>query len=450
MTTRASEIRRPNREDGGGLPGANANDLDDGTRERARTLSTLLRAGMVVLALGALSALFRGAAVRIALFTYVGMLIEHVIAYGLARSGRLRLAVAVHVTLYLAMVGLVMYQYGGIRSPAGFVLPPIILLAGLTWNGRAGLVTALAAAGLTFGFLALERRGLLPPATSPPPDRLAVAIAATLVITASILALALRTIEKARARALEHQRARLRAEESLAQTRTLDTVASLAAGVAHDFNNILTVIMGMAGVIQKNADARTVELARAIEEATIRAGSLTRLLLAFGRGQAVVPRLIEVNAVVREAEPLLHRFAGDSQLVLELAESLGRVRADPTQLQQVLLNLVGNARDAMPGAGAVTVRTGPATPGQLTRAEWPLAPGHPSVALQVIDTGEGMTAEVAARAFEPFFTTKAPGKGTGIGLASVREIVEQCGGVIWVESRPGAGSAFTILLRAGA
>jgi two-component system cell cycle sensor histidine kinase/response regulator CckA len=333
-------------------------------------------------------------------------------------------------------------------SPAGFVLPPIVLLAGLTWNGRAGMVTAAAAAALIAGFLVLESRGLLPPRGAPEPQRLAFVIALTLVITGAILAVALRTIGQARARALEHQSARLHAEEKLAQSRTLDTVAGLAAGVAHDFNNVLMLIMGLATEIAESNDERATESARGIQEAAKRAAALPRLLLAFGSGRSVELRALDVNAAVREAEPLLRRFAGASRFMLELGEGLPAVLAEPTQLQQILLNLVGNARDAMPTPGLVTVRTAPARAEHLARAPWAAKGDVPAIVLQVTDTGDGMTPAVAARVFEPFFTTKGPGKGTGIGLASVREIVEKSGGAIWAASEPRQGSCFTVLLRA--
>jgi signal transduction histidine kinase len=173
----------------------------DHVAERTRTLQTLLVAGMCVLAVGAISGLLRGGDVWMAVYPYAGMLVEHAMAYGISRTGRLRLAVAVHVTLYLAV------------------------------------------------------RGLLPPASGPDPVRLGVVIAATLVITGAILAVALRIIETARARALEQERARLHLEERLAQTRTLDTVARVAAGVAHDFNNVLTVILALAALLKRSADA---------------------------------------------------------------------------------------------------------------------------------------------------------------------------------------------------
>ncbi len=192
----------------------------------------------------------------------------------------------------------------------------------------------------------------------------------------------------------------------------------------------------------KRSDSSVKTEAAVIEDTVTRAAGLTRLLLAFGRHQTIEARDVDVNAVIRDAEPLLRRFAGDNQLAIEL----GTKRADPTQLQQVLLNLVGNARDALATPGTVTVRTAMASASQLVHAPGWIPPRAGAVTLEVIDTGAGMTAEVKARVFEPFFTTKLPGEGTGIGLAAVLEIVEHAGGVISVESEPGQGTCFTIVL----
>ncbi len=421
----------------------------DSLEERTRTFQTLILAGGGLMAAGSAMGIVRGGDPWTTVAPYVAMLTVHVGAYALLRLGYLRLAVTFFVSFYLAIVAYVMVRYGGMRSPAGFVLPPIVLLAGLTWSGRAAMVTAAAAALLTLVLLLLERGGMLPRHEGPDAVRLGFVIAATLVITGAMLGLALRRIESAKMRALEHQSARLHLEERLAQTRTLDTVASLASGVAHDFNNILTVILGLSNALKRSDDPEAALTAEAIEEAAKRAATLTRLLLAFGRGRPVEKRVLDINAVVSEAEPLLRRFAGESQLIIELGEDLPVVGADPTQLQQVLLNLVGNARDAMATPGAVTIRTARASSAQIAQT---LPNGHDhqedmgAVALEVIDTGEGMSPDVKARVFEPFFTTKAPGKGTGIGLSAVREIVELAGGGISVESIKGQGSRFTILL----
>lgn len=430
-----------------GVTARGSSGVGDSAEEKTRTLQTLLLAGGGLMAIGTVIGMARRDDVWNTFFPYGAMLITHIVAYAVSKVGRLRLAVALHVTLYLAIVAVVMVRFGGLRSPAGFVLPPIVLLAGLTWNGRAALVTAAAAALLTLVLTILEQNRLLPQRPEDEPARLGFVIAATLVITGAILAVALRTIETAKTNALEHQSARMRLEERVAQARTLDTVASLAAGVAHDFNNILTVILGLSSVLRRSDDPDAAVTAQAIEEAAKRAATLTRLLLAFGRGQPIETRVLDINAVVSEAEPLLRRFAGESRLLIELGPDLPVVGADPTQLQQVLLNLVGNARDAMPTPGAVTIRTARASSAQIARTP-PPGGKTTAVALEVSDTGDGMSPEVKARVFEPFFTTKAPGKGTGIGLSAVREIVELTGGAISVESSKGKGSRFTILLPA--
>ncbi len=430
-----------------GVTAREKSGVGDSAEEKTRTLQTLLLAGGALMAAGTAMGIVRHDDPWNTFFPYGAMLVTHTLAYAVSKAGRLRLAVAIHVTLYLAIVAVVMVRFGGMRSPAGFVLPPIVLLAGLTWNGRAALVTAAAAALLTLVLMMLEQSGVLPQRPEADPTRLGFVIAATMVITGAILAVALRRIETAKTHALEHQSARLRLEERLAQARTLDTVASLAAGVAHDFNNILTVILGLSSALKRSDDPDAAVTAEAIEEAAKRAATLTRLLLAFGRGQPVETRVLDINAVVSDAEPLLRRFAGESRLLIELGPDLPVVGADPTQIQQVLLNLVGNARDAMRTPGAVTIRTARASSDQIARTP-PRGGKLTAVALEVSDTGDGMSPEVKARLFEPFFTTKAPGKGTGIGLSAVREIVELTGGAISVESAKGQGSRFTIVLPA--
>jgi signal transduction histidine kinase len=430
--------------DSGVLPADAARDAA-ADAERARTLRTLLVAGMGVLALGAMSSLFREGPWSEAGFPYVAMLIGHAIVLAVLRAGRLRLAVAIHVALYLAVVGTVMVLYGGIRSPAGFVLPPIVLLAGLTWSGRAALATAVAAALLTVGLVVLEQQGRLPPATSPPPALLAVVIVATLLITGAILAVALRTIGEARGQAAEHERVRRLLESRLSEARRLETVARVAAGAAHDFNNVLTVIVGMTSTLHASSDPDAASAATAIEGAATSAAKLTRMLLTFGRKQALDVRRVDVGDVVREAEPLLRQFARGCRLVLDLKDRVV-ARADPTQLQQALFNLVSNSADATPSGGTICVRLAVPGPDELAQVpEWePGASG--AIVLEVRDTGAGMLPEAKAHLFEPFFTTKPPGKGTGLGLASVHGIVAQLGGVIAVETAPGKGTAVQIFL----
>jgi PAS domain S-box-containing protein len=223
-------------------------------------------------------------------------------------------------------------------------------------------------------------------------------------------------------------------EEQLRQSQKMDVVGHLAAGIAHDFNNLLTIIAGTSefllrrGVLDKDARACIEE----IDAASQRAAALTRQLLAFGRQQVLSPRVLDVNEVVRETSKLLARLLPTSvEMELSLDADVLAVYVDRSVLEQVLLNLVVNARDAMPEGGTLTIRTG-------------LDGGH--VLLVVGDTGIGMTSEVRARAFDPFFTTKAAGHGTGLGLSTVYGLVHQSGGDVSVESSPGAGAVFTVRL----
>ena len=237
------------------------------------------------------------------------------------------------------------------------------------------------------------------------------------------------------------QQAHLRSEEQLRQSQKMDAVGRLAGGIAHDFNNLLLAINGYSELALARLNGPEAELRGAIEEvraAGERATGLTRQLLTFSRKQVIQPTELDLNAVVAELSKMLGRIVGEHlELVLELDSALDRVRADRGQLEQILMNLAINARDAMPGGGVLRIVTASAV----------LAEGR-HVALTVADTGIGMDDETKKRIFEPFFTTKGPGKGTGLGLATVYGIVEQNAGSIVVESEPGRGTAFTIYLPA--
>jgi PAS domain S-box-containing protein len=238
---------------------------------------------------------------------------------------------------------------------------------------------------------------------------------------------------------------RKRLEERYLQAQKLEAVGRLAGGVAHDFNNLLTAITGFAefvlGSLPPDAPLRgpVQEILRASE----RGASLTRQLLTFGRRQRRNARVLDLNAVITGAEQLLRRLLReDIELATRLQPGLGRVHADPGQLEQVLLNLAVNARDAMPRGGRLTL----ATTNLWVGPDDPEVPPGPYVLLKVTDTGVGMDAATRARAFEPFFTTKEIGKGTGLGLATVHGIVQQSGGHIEVDSEPGQGTTFKVYL----
>jgi two-component system cell cycle sensor histidine kinase/response regulator CckA len=238
--------------------------------------------------------------------------------------------------------------------------------------------------------------------------------------------------------------ARRKAEAQLLQAQKMDAVGQLAGGVAHDLNNILGVIMGQAEIVIRQTDAADPRSRRlnGICEAADRAAALVRQLLAFSRRQVIQPTVVDVNQVVSGTVEMLGRIVGeDIAIHCRLASDLWRVKADVAQLEQVVMNLVINARDAMPGGGTLTIETRNTSP---TASAVP--PPGDYVRLDITDTGHGMDEETVARMFEPFFTTKEPGKGTGLGLATVYGIVTQAGGHIDVESAPGRGTAFRILL----
>ena len=228
-------------------------------------------------------------------------------------------------------------------------------------------------------------------------------------------------------------------EEELRHSQKMEAVGRLAGGVAHDFNNLLTIIHTYGEFALERAPESDPALRRDVEQmlkAGQRATALTRQLLAFSRRQVVQPQVLDLNAVVADTTEMLSRVHGGAiEMVTSLDPALSRVKADPDQLSQVLVNLVVNARDAMPAGGTLTIETANTT--------W--ADGR-AVALVVRDTGSGMDAETASRIFEPFFTTKEQGKGTGLGLSTVYGIVTSAGGTISVDSEPGGGTAFTIRL----
>jgi two-component system, cell cycle sensor histidine kinase and response regulator CckA len=240
-------------------------------------------------------------------------------------------------------------------------------------------------------------------------------------------------------------------EDQLRQAQKMEAVGQLAGGVAHDFNNLLTAIMGYGEVALAHADSPTPDgkLRDAVQQiglAADRASALTRQLLAFSRKQILQPEVVRLDALVSEVDPMLRRLIGeDVEIATLYGAGLGRVKADPGQISQVLMNLVVNARDAMPSGGKLTIETANA---DVDEAAARVTGGQPGqyVVLSVSDTGEGMDEEVKSRLFEPFFTTKEQGKGTGLGLAMTYGIVKQSGGFITVDSEPGRGAAFRIYL----
>ncbi len=240
------------------------------------------------------------------------------------------------------------------------------------------------------------------------------------------------------------------AEHQFREAQKMEAIGRLAGGIAHDFNNLLTVIRGNTEILLEDLPEATAlhQYTEEVGQAAVRAGELTQQLLAYSRQQIMQPRVLDLNQVVRTLEDMLRRLIGEDVLLqTQLASRLGKVMADPGQIEQVLLNLGVNARDAMPRGGTLTIATRNVEVDgtePYTHAD-DIPPGS-YVQLRVADTGIGMTEEILSRLWEPFFTTKEVGKGTGLGLPTVHGIVHQSGGHVWVESEPGQGSTFYVLL----
>jgi len=245
----------------------------------------------------------------------------------------------------------------------------------------------------------------------------------------------------------EAQRQKL--EDHLRQSQKMEAIGRLAGGVAHDFNNLLTVIKGHTALMLEQLQPNDALYAGSsqIEQAADRAASLTRQLLAFCRMQVLQPKVLDLNALISDMAKMLTRLIrADILFSFRPDEGIGKVKADPGQLEQVILNFAVNAVDAMPNGGTLTIETHNVVVDENVARNRPLVPLGSYVMLAVTDTGSGMDRQTKARIFEPFFTTKELGKGTGLGLATVYGVIKQSGGWIWVESEPGKGTRFEVYL----
>lgn len=427
---------------------------------RARVTHWVLIAGMVTLGalLLALPVYQRD---PYTLPVFGGSLVFILVAFVLLHRGHLWAAGLLACSMGWAIVMAVSFTSGGVQSPQLATMVLIVMLIGFLWTSRAAIVAAMVTSLSILGLIVAGERGLLPE-TGPDPEPTAVwgATTSVLVIAAVFLHQALRAMDAARREASEKSRQleeemerRAQAEESLRRAQRLEALGRLSGGIAHDFNNILTVLMAQSALLQDEARAggRFDENARVqladIQASAERASLLTRRLLGFARPAAGRPRTLEPRATLMRLEPVLRRVIPENiRLEIPPSEPGLAVSIDPDQLEQVLLNLVLNARDAMPSGGTLRV--------EVSRRAADAAPaagpdgGRGWVRLAVSDTGAGIAPEDRDRIFDPFFTTKDLGHGTGLGLSTVHGIVTQAGGTIEVESAPDRGTTLRVELPA--
>jgi signal transduction histidine kinase len=425
-------------------------------RELSRTLERVLKISGAVVALSAAAAPF-------SMTVYVPTLCLHAFfalvlgaSYFCLRAGKRRAAGAVVAGGFWLVATGAVFAFGGARSPGTFVYLPVVAVAGLFWSRGAATLLAMASACSVLVAAQLEALGGLPEPLAPiPPARLWTVFCASLLITAVLFFAAVRrlstlgrdlaqsrTLLEDLAAAQEHaERERNELEQRLPSVERLQTVAELAGGAAHDFNNQLSIILNASAMLRRHVSPGSIgaELLGEVDAATRRSVELVRKVLSSRGKQPSPHQRVDLNRVVGELSGTLARVGRtDIEVVTSVRAEHATVFADAVELEQIVMNLVLNARDAMPRGGRLRIET----------ANGPRASaGEPGfVALVVSDDGVGMDAATASRIFEPFFTTKGTAGGTGLGLASVKHLVARYGGRIELETAPGRGARFQVLL----
>jgi signal transduction histidine kinase/CheY-like chemotaxis protein len=356
-----------------------------------------------------------------------------------------RVAEGVALFVVMFLTSQIMFGLWGLFAtrnvPVAFVFLPIVGWAGLRFGPR-GAATVVA---LISGF-AIAIAGMRVGPFSDLPIEFVHALFFAFLSVSSLSGLLLASIMAERDEAMTK---RLLLEEQLRHSQKMEAVGRLAGGIAHDFNNLLTAIIGYTEIVLHGLDPKDDRRADAeeIARAAMRAADLTRQMLAFSRRQVLQPKIIDLNKALTKVEPMLRRMIGEDIVMTVNGRAANAfVRVDPGQVEQVVMNLVVNARDAMPQGGRLNVETGSALLDEAAVADMPDAQPGDYVVLSVSDTGVGMPPEVRARIFEPYFTTKDVGKGTGLGLSTAYGIVRQSDGHIVVASEPGSGTTFRIFL----
>jgi len=356
---------------------------------------------------------------------------------------RITEAIVLAVTIFLsAQVAFGLWGIFADRNvPVAFLFFPIIGWSGLRFGPRGAATTVAVIAGFA---LAIAGLGVGPFATFP--VEFTQSLLFCFLALGSVSGQVLAAIMAERDDALER---RLLLEEQLRHSQKMEAVGRLAGGIAHDFNNLLTAIIGYTEIVLTSLDPTDERRADAeeIARAAMRAADLTKQMLAFSRRQVLQPKVIDLNTALGKVEPMLRRVMGEDIVLTVTGKALSPyVRVDPGQVEQVVMNLVVNARDAMPQGGRLTVETTDAVLDAAAVADQPDVKPGPYVMLSVTDSGVGMPPEVSARIFEPYFTTKEVGKGTGLGLSTAYGIVRQSDGHIAVSSELGLGTTFRVYL----
>ncbi len=400
------------------------------TRVMRALLRTLLAATAVVVGL---SFLDPGNDVRVTLAIYGTDVFFMGVAAYLVHRGRPEIAAWIVSWMFWLIVAASAWLFGGLQYELSAAYIVSVMVAGTTLGGRAASFFAVLSIAMSSVVLAAHLGGWLPePITPPSLINAWISVTVSMALGAYLVHVAISSLEDALVKVTESALARDAAQRRLMQAQKMEPVGRLAAGVAHDFNNLLAAITTIAGVMRRRLgdQPKITPLLDDLEGATDRATLMTRQLLAFSRAREPSFEVFQLDSVLKTAVPLFSRLLGDEVRVeLRLGAEGAKIRADRGQIEQVLLNLTVNARDAMPNGGRLEIATAYDSARRVVR-------------LEVSDTGMGVEPEALPRLFEPFFTTKS--SGTGLGLATVRDIVDASGGTIDVRSRAGEGTTFVL------